>query len=201
MSKEYVEPEYITRAAASITKAGYTGSAPETQVEIWGRDLWGDEIRNVAAGINTWTTMDFERRCLMPDGQAEAALEVVRERFPNAVYRYNQSPGSYVRVGYGQNHHEFYDRLTWSRTVESLYSVVNDDGETIWVPTTVTMRFSDCSVIKLSQAVRKRRPSVWVSDTDALLSEGWPHFVHPLQPFEVESGDPSKIMCRHFTCD
>ena len=170
-------------------------------MEIWGRDLWGDEIRNVAAGVTTWTTMDFERRCLMPDGQAEAAFEVVKERFPNAVYRYNQSPGSYVRVGYGQHHHGFYDRLTWSRTVESLYSVVKDDGETLWVSTTARMRFSDCSVIKLSQVLLKIPPSIWRSETDALLSEGWPQFVHPLQPFEVESGDPSKIMCRHFTCD
>ncbi len=201
MSKVYSEPDFITRAAAAITKAGYPGSAPETQVEIWGRELWSDEVRNVGAGITTWTTMDFERRCLMPDGQVTAALEVVRMRFPDATYRYNQSPGSYVRVRYGQHHHEFYDRLTWSRTVESLYSVADSDDKTKWVSTAVRMKFSDCSVEELSQWVRNTRPTVWNSEAPALLSKRWPQFVHPLEPFEVESGDPANIKCRHFTCD
>ena len=73
ISKEYVEPEYIRLASAAMS------THLEMQAEIWGRDLWGDEVNNVARGIAAWVTADFERRCMLPDGQVAAVLEVVKE--------------------------------------------------------------------------------------------------------------------------
>lgn len=220
-SKEYVEPEYIRLASAAISKPGYPGSAPELQAEIWGRDLWGDEIWSISRGISAWTTADFERRCLMPDGQAADALEVVTKRIPNAVYRYNKSPASYVKVKYGQNYHWFYDRLDWHRTIETLYSFEDENGNEKWISTTVVMNHSDCSIIgEPSAGILSSLPTIWLCSraykppeiTPELSErcEGHPYSdfkglmvgatARSLQPFEVESGDPSMIICRS-DCD
>ena len=208
-TKEYVEPDYISKATAAIT------THPQTQVEIWGRELWIDEVNNLGYGIAAWVTADFERRCMLPDGQVAAALKVVTERFPNAEYRYNQSQRNYISLRFGEGHRWFTDRLTTRRTVDTLYSYVDGEGKTRWIDTEVSMNLVDCSVIKLSHFIKAYPPTLWiggraykpdeippdVSDEDIRLWGGdikglKPMATIPLLPFEVESGDPANIICR-----
>ena len=152
---------------------------------------------------------------MLPDGQAPAALQVVTERFPNAEYRYNQSQHSYFSLRFGEKHHWYYDRLTTRRTVDTLYSFVDGNGKTRWIDTETQMNVLDCSIIELSHSIKAYPPTIWlggraykpdeippeVSDEDIRLWGGdikglKPHGTIPLQPFEVESGDPSQIICR-----
>ena len=186
VSNEYVEPEYIRLATAAIS------THPELQAEIWGRDLWGDEVDSVGRGTTAWITTDFERRCMLPDGQVAAALEVVKERIPNAEYRYNQSQPSYFSLRFGQQHRWFTDRLTTSRTVDTLYSYIDDNGKIRWIDTEVKTNVLDCSVTKLAHFIKANEPTIWRGDAPELESRKTP----PLQPFDVESGDPSQIICR-----
>ena len=152
---------------------------------------------------------------MLPDGQVAAALKVVTDRFPNAEYRYNQSQPNYISLRFGENHRWFTERLTTRRTVDTLYSYVDRNGSTRWVKTETQMRVLDCSVIELSHFVKAYAPTIWlggraytpdeipteVSDEDIRLWGGdmkglKPMATQPLQPFEVESGDPYNIICR-----
>ncbi len=153
---------------------------------------------------------------MLPDGQVAAALKVVTERFANAVYRYNQSQHSYISQRISDKEHRWFtDRLTTRRTVDTLYSFVDGNGNTRWIDTETQVNVLDCSVIKLSHFVKAYPPTLRiggraykpdeippeVSDEDIRLWGGdvkglKPHSTMPLQPFEVESGDPSNIIRR-----
>ena len=101
------------------------------------------------------------------------------------------------------------------RTVGTLYSYVDGNGKTKWIDTETQMNVLDCSVIKLTHFVKASVPTISlggracnpdeippnVTDEDIRLWGGdikglKPHATIPLQPFEVESADPSNIICR-----
>ncbi len=192
---KYIEPEYI--GLAEIAVGG--SNRERDQIAIWGRVLWEDEVRSIRSGIVIWTAQDFQRRCVMPDGQHAAVLEVVKERFPDAVYRYNQSNGNYLLMDWhlhGRNYdYNFFDRLTLPRAVESLYSFVDGNGKSRWIKTEVEVDFMDCSATFIKRGITDHA-TIWKSNTNTRHVYDTP----PLQPDEVLSGDPSRIICR-WNCD
>ncbi len=211
VSKEYAEPEYIGKATAAVT------THPEMQTEIWGRDLGVDEVDSVGRGIAAWVTADFERRCMMPDGQVDAVRNVVLETFPSAEYRCNQSQRSRFNFGYGERHRWFADWLTTRRTVDTLYSYVDENGDTRWIKIEISMNVLDCSTVRFRHFTTAYAPTIWIGgraykpdEAPSLTSATaydlglWgaeirglkPHATVPLQPYDVTSDDPSKIICR-----
>ena len=90
----------------------------------------------------------------------------------------------------------YFDRLTLRRAVSTLYTFVNANGKIVWIRAKTEMNFMDCSVDHLVHYIELHEPTIWIGE----IKGRYPRVIEPLRPFEVESGNPSNIICRR-NCD
>ena len=186
VSKEYVEPEYISLASAAAESV-------EAQVEAWGRDLWLDEVRNLAYGIIYWNTADFQRRCLSESREYALATELLRQRYPGAEFVRDVS---YKHFNWSSGHegaevtYYYYERFK-HRSIVSIYRALKQDGTYQDLLVKSSVEFHDCESTRIDPG-HLGQFSLYRTDKPFVLID------NPLLPNEVGVG--RTIRCRWRNC-
>lgn len=191
---QYVEPEFITRAVSAVWDE-------ELQIEIWGRELWGDEWDHIVHGALDWTTENFMRRCLTLQNEYPPVTELIRERFPDARFYRDSSRGHFYRAvddrrDLPRMHVYLKERLNEHRFGRSYYRVPSSDDLSKVAHSVVgtwAARFEDCEPGELNVWVREWGNHVNTNMPDSLIS------LEPLTPDELD--DPANIRCRYRNCE
>lgn len=200
-SKVHLKPEHIETAEHVIKYH----SNPDVQIDVYGRELDGDEFDDLIKGINDWYTVDFLLRCMMerrmkPDRFAGAfttnadeieweylpATEKVRRRFPDAEL-VKDSSGVYFLVrqmGPGYTPSGFYRRMRNDRWIQSMYW---SDADNTHVKAVSYVDFETCEPSGIER-IKFERTFLGTSFIRSLENH------NPLEPHEV--GNPVKITDR-----
>ena len=191
VSKEYVEPEFISIAVRAVESETY-------QAEFFGRELWSDEWQSLVWGVSNWTTVDFRRRCLEGTGEYPPATELIRLRHPNAEFYRDASESHYDSRRESFEYHtnvypQFGRRLRDHRYARNIYYSVSDDGSIQWFKVESAIRFYDCETTDI-EPTRIRDSGGYIN------AIRWITTRKPLLKSEIVSGGPDLIQCRGRSC-
>ncbi len=182
VSKEYVEPEFVTTAERVLRDV-------DLQVEIYGRELDGDELAYIYYGLIHWHTVDFFRRCMIDDpigAEYPQATERIELRFSDAEFIKDRSY-SHFAISSVLHPRDYFDMKKTRRYVESIYF---DPVEDTHVRAESIVDYRSCEPNDIERIKMGKQPS-WKYDTPYTgISDRY----KPLESHEI--GQPVAITTR-----